>query len=80
VLEVLNTHQEAHYCLLVGRPCRFLSNPDLVRRIKLGAPLTKYNRDTFYTQGGPSPDGKIPGIKIPDMGDETARYYQRWLL
>ncbi|KIZ03664.1 N-ethylmaleimide reductase [Monoraphidium neglectum] len=28
----------------------FLSNPDLVRRIKLGAPLTKYNRDTFYTQ------------------------------
>ncbi|KIZ03665.1 hypothetical protein MNEG_4296 [Monoraphidium neglectum] len=28
----------------------FLSNPDLVRRIKLGAPLTKYNRATFYTQ------------------------------
>lgn len=28
----------------------FISNPDLVLRFKLKAPLTKYNRKTFYTQ------------------------------
>ncbi|EXB38934.1 12-oxophytodienoate reductase 3 [Morus notabilis] len=28
----------------------FLSNPDLVLRFKLNAPLNKYNRKTFYTQ------------------------------
>nr|KYP57844.1 12-oxophytodienoate reductase 3 [Cajanus cajan] len=27
----------------------FISNPDLVLRLKLNAPLAKYNRDTFYT-------------------------------
>src|SRR5277367_2325109 len=27
----------------------FVSNPDLPKRIKLGAPLNPYNRDTFYT-------------------------------
>ncbi|KAI8475127.1 MAG: putative 12-oxophytodienoic acid reductase [Monoraphidium minutum] len=28
----------------------FISNPDLVLRLKLGAPLTAYNRDAFYSQ------------------------------
>ncbi|KAG6658203.1 hypothetical protein I3843_04G133300 [Carya illinoinensis] len=28
----------------------FISNPDLVLRFKINAPLTKYNRKTFYTQ------------------------------
>jgi 2,4-dienoyl-CoA reductase-like NADH-dependent reductase (Old Yellow Enzyme family) len=28
----------------------FISNPDLVRRVALGAPLNRYDRDTFYTQ------------------------------
>ncbi|KAI4344596.1 hypothetical protein L6164_011803 [Bauhinia variegata] len=28
----------------------FISNPDLVQRFKLNAPLSKYNRKTFYTQ------------------------------
>ncbi|KAL2338783.1 hypothetical protein Fmac_013229 [Flemingia macrophylla] len=28
----------------------FISNPDLVLRFKLDAPLTKYNRETFYTK------------------------------
>ncbi|KAK6944754.1 NADH:flavin oxidoreductase/NADH oxidase, N-terminal [Dillenia turbinata] len=28
----------------------FISNPDLFLRFKIGAPLTKYNRATFYTQ------------------------------
>ena len=27
----------------------FISNPDLPLRFALDAPLTKYNRDTFYT-------------------------------
>jgi N-ethylmaleimide reductase len=27
----------------------FLSNPDLPKRIQLGVPLNKYDRDTFYT-------------------------------
>jgi hypothetical protein len=29
---------------------RFLSNPDLPLRLKLDAPLNKYDRNTFYTQ------------------------------
>jgi 2,4-dienoyl-CoA reductase-like NADH-dependent reductase (Old Yellow Enzyme family) len=28
----------------------FISNPDLPRRLALGAPLNRYDRDTFYTQ------------------------------
>ncbi|KAL6222045.1 hypothetical protein ACLB2K_005437 [Fragaria x ananassa] len=28
----------------------FISNPDLVLRFKMNAPLTKYVRKTFYTQ------------------------------
>jgi len=27
----------------------FISNPDLVSKLKLNAPLTNYNRNTFYT-------------------------------
>lgn len=30
----------------------FISNPDLPYRIKHDIPLTKYNRETFYTHGG----------------------------
>ena len=29
----------------------FLANPDFVLRAKVGAPLNKYDRSTFYTQG-----------------------------
>ncbi|PRW44569.1 12-oxophytodienoic acid reductase [Chlorella sorokiniana] len=29
----------------------FIANPDLPRRFRLGAPLNKYDRNTFYTQG-----------------------------
>jgi 2,4-dienoyl-CoA reductase-like NADH-dependent reductase (Old Yellow Enzyme family) len=28
-----------------------LANPDLLKRFKLGAPLTKYNRQLFYMPG-----------------------------
>ena len=29
----------------------YIANPDLPRRFQLGAPLNKYDRSTFYTQG-----------------------------
>lgn len=29
----------------------FLANPDLPKRFMLGAPLNKYDRATFYSQG-----------------------------
>jgi 2,4-dienoyl-CoA reductase-like NADH-dependent reductase (Old Yellow Enzyme family) len=32
----------------------FIANPDLVRRFKLGAPLNKWNTETFYS---PGPEG-----------------------
>ncbi|CCH42740.1 NADPH dehydrogenase 3 [Wickerhamomyces ciferrii] len=35
--------------IAVGR--HFVSNPDLVERLEKGYPLTKYDRDTFYTSG-----------------------------
>ncbi|KAL4420266.1 hypothetical protein ABPG77_003445, partial [Micractinium sp. CCAP 211/92] len=39
------------HCDLVCYGRHFIANPDLPRRFKLGAPLNKYNRATFYTQG-----------------------------
>ncbi|KAH6670306.1 hypothetical protein F5X68DRAFT_141792, partial [Plectosphaerella plurivora] len=30
---------------------RFIPNPDLVQRIRLGQPLSPYDRSTFYTHG-----------------------------
>lgn len=29
----------------------YIANPDLPRRFQLGAPLNKYDRNTFYSQG-----------------------------
>ena len=29
---------------------RFLATPDMVKRVRLHAPLNQYHRDTFYTQ------------------------------
>jgi NADPH2 dehydrogenase len=42
---------EEHYKkwdVIIGFGRYFISNPDLVYRIKKGIPLTKYNRPTFY--------------------------------
>ena len=39
------------HCDLVAFGRLFLSNPDFVRRMELDAPLNKYDRSTFYTQG-----------------------------
>lgn len=37
--------------LLIGFGKAFISNPDLVRRLKEDLPLNDFNQDTFYTQG-----------------------------
>ena len=29
---------------------RFLATPDMVKRVRLHAPLNQYHRETFYTQ------------------------------
>ena len=41
----------AGHCDLVCYGRHYLANPDLPRRFQLGAPLNKYDRSTFYTQG-----------------------------
>ena len=40
----------------------FIANPDLDERIRVGAPLTEADKDTFYTQG---PEGytDYPSLK-----------------
>ena len=37
----------------------FISNPDLVERLREGIPFRKYNRDTFYLLGPDQPKGYI---------------------
>ncbi|KAL4428356.1 hypothetical protein ABPG75_002445 [Micractinium tetrahymenae] len=39
------------HCDLVCYGRHYIANPDLPRRFQLGAPLNKYDRATFYTQG-----------------------------
>ncbi|KAI8145274.1 hypothetical protein BJV82DRAFT_577496 [Fennellomyces sp. T-0311] len=46
---VKSVAQETGNLIAVGRS--FLANPDYVERLKNGWPLTKYNRETFYTAG-----------------------------
>lgn len=49
----------------------YLANPDFVKRAKIGAPMNKYDRSTFYTQG---PEGYIEGYpKLEDT--EWAKQY-----
>mmetsp|Transcript_15316 Transcript_15316/g.29701 ORF Transcript_15316/g.29701 Transcript_15316/m.29701 type:complete len:407 (-) Transcript_15316:53-1273(-) len=47
----------------------FISNPDLVRRIREGLPLTPYHRDSFYKLG--SPDGYIDYPMYDDIEDKS---------
>ncbi|KAF8023428.1 hypothetical protein BT93_F0818 [Corymbia citriodora subsp. variegata] len=44
----------------------FISNPDLVRRFKVDAPLNGYNRETFYTQ-----DPVVGYIDYPFLDQEN---------
>lgn len=48
-----------------------LANPDFVKRVALGAPLNKYDRATFYTQGE---EGYIdyPFVEDTEWGKEHA--------
>uniref|UniRef100_A0A060TAB1 ARAD1D22462p n=1 Tax=Blastobotrys adeninivorans TaxID=409370 RepID=A0A060TAB1_BLAAD len=48
------TSKEDKTLIALGR--YFISNPDIVNRLEKGIPLTKYDRDTFYSQG---PEGYI---------------------
>ena len=51
------------HCDLVAFGRLFLSNPDLVRRLELDAPLNAYDRSTFYTQ---APEGaRVGGVQLP---------------
>ncbi|ORY63802.1 hypothetical protein BCR35DRAFT_308758 [Leucosporidium creatinivorum] len=45
----------------------FISNPDLVQRVRHGIPFTPYNRDTFYLYGPTQSKGYIdyPNAEIP---------------
>ena len=47
-MPLLCTPADAADAVAFGR--HFISNPDLPRRLALGAPLNRYDRDTFYTQ------------------------------
>jgi N-ethylmaleimide reductase len=42
----------------------FLANPDLVERLRAGAPLTEAQRDTFYSQG---PEGYTDYPRLDDL-------------
>lgn len=46
----------------------FLANPDFVKRAKLGAPLNKYDRSTFYTQGAEGYIEGYPKLEDTDWG------------
>ncbi|RZC91677.1 hypothetical protein C5167_027739 [Papaver somniferum] len=49
----------------------FISNPDLVTRFKVNAPLNKYNRATFYT-----PDPVVGFTDYPFLGQENTKKEQ----
>ncbi|KLO88642.1 Uncharacterized protein LW93_4452 [Fusarium fujikuroi] len=46
---ILTVQNDLADAISYGR--RFISNPDLVQRLRLGQPLSPYDRDTFYTHG-----------------------------
>ncbi len=56
--------------ICVGRP--FLANPDLPKRWREDAPLNKYNRDTFYSQGN---DGYIDYPFLDGVPDSAKRFF-----
>jgi 2,4-dienoyl-CoA reductase-like NADH-dependent reductase (Old Yellow Enzyme family) len=46
----------------------FISNPDLVERLKTGVPLTRYNRETFYGEG------PVGYTDYPFLGEDLGAY------
>jgi len=61
VVMLIGTHAD-----LIAYGCWFLSNPDLPRKFGLDAPLSKYNRSTFYT-----PDPVIGYTDYPFLEPEA---------
>ena len=59
----------AEHCDLVAYGRWFLANPDLPARFCLDAPLNKYRRETFYTQGDEGYTG-YPLLKDCEYGAE----------
>lgn len=57
----------AHDTDLVAFGRWFISNPDLVLRLKLGAHLTKYNRDAFYNQDMVTGYTDYPTLTAPEV-------------
>ncbi|KAK2813906.1 hypothetical protein FQN50_000307 [Emmonsiellopsis sp. PD_5] len=51
----------------------FISNPDLVERLKIGLPLSKYDRGRFY---GPFADSTIGYTDYPTFGQQKAKDLQ----
>ncbi|KAH7378867.1 hypothetical protein BKA64DRAFT_536962, partial [Cadophora sp. MPI-SDFR-AT-0126] len=49
VTSLLTVEEDLADGIVFGR--RFISNPDIVRRIRYGYKLSPYDRDTFYTHG-----------------------------
>lgn len=51
--EIIKAGMLARMCdTVLVADCRyFISNPDLPKRLAVGAQLTPYNRDTFYSFG-----------------------------
>ena len=55
---------------LIGFGRWYLSNPDFVKRVKIGAPLNDYNRATFYTQGAEGYIEGYPKLEDTEWGKE----------
>ncbi|EFN55195.1 hypothetical protein CHLNCDRAFT_52565 [Chlorella variabilis] len=58
---------ESGHCDLVCYGRLLLANPDMPRRFQLGAPLNKYDRSTFYSQG--SEAAPLPAVPTSGYTD-----------
>lgn len=68
-----NKKIDENYADLIAYGRLFLANPDLPRRFELGAPLNKYNRDTFYV-----PDPIVGYTDYPFL-DQVSAWLNRLL-
>lgn len=58
---------------------RFLATPDLVKRVKLGAPLNQYHRETFYTQDQARPRVACPCATSSGGGSCEGRVFVQFV-
>ena len=66
-IQALKSGQTDLVCL--GR--LYLANPDLPNRWREDAPLNRYNRDTFYTQGN---EGYVDYPFLSGIPDSTKKF------